>query len=154
MPGVWTVNSDGGSRGNPGPAGAGIVVRDPSGEVVARGGAYLGTVTNNIAEYEALLWGMRAARALGATKLLVRADSELAIKQMRGEYRVKNEGLKPLFLQAQTLCRAFEGVTFEHVRREANADADALANEAMDSRKYVGDAPEPPGGMRLFDTEA
>jgi ribonuclease HI len=154
MTGVWTVNSDGGSRGNPGPGGAGIVVRDPSGEVVARGGAYLGRVTNNIAEYEALLWGMRAARALGATKLLVRADSELAIKQMRGEYRVKNEGLKPLFLQAQALCRTFEGVTFEHVRREANADADALANEAMDSREYVGDAPEPPGGMRLFDTEA
>lgn len=155
MTGVWTVNSDGGSRGNPGPGGVGIVVRDPSGEIVARGGGYLGSVTNNVAEYEALLWGMRAARALGATSVLLRADSELVVKQMRGEYRVKNEGLKPLFLQAQTLVRAFASVKFEHVRREANAEADALANEAMDVRGTVGDAPEAPDSCAgtLFDRE-
>lgn len=145
MSDVWTVNSDGGSRGNPGPGAAGIVVRDPSGAIVARGGSYLGEVTNNVAEYEGMVWGMRAARALGAIALRVRADSELVVKQMRGEYRVKNAGLKPLFLQAQALVRTFDRVEFEHVRREANAEADALANEAMDTRGEVGDAPEAPG---------
>jgi ribonuclease HI len=149
---MWTVNTDGGSRGNPGPAGVGIVVRDPSGEVVARGGSFLGSATNNVAEYEAMLWGMRAARALGARSLLVRADSELMVKQMLGQYRVKNEGLKPLFLRAQELRRTFERVEFQHVRREANVEADALANEAMDARSDVGDAPEPPehGAETLF----
>ena len=150
---TWTVNSDGGARGNPGPGGVGIVVRAPDGALAARGGAYLGSVTNNVAEYHALLWGMRAARALGARRLLVKADSELIIKQLRGEYRVKNEGLKPLFLEAQQLCRAFDEITFTHVRREDNADADALANEAMDGRCLIGDAPEPPQVRRatLFD---
>ncbi len=153
--GVWTVNSDGGARGNPGPGGAGIVVRDPSGEVVARGGSYLGIVTNNVAEYEGVIWGMRAAHALGATSVRMRADSELVVKQMRGEYRVKNAGLKPLFLQARALVQTFASVEFEHVRREANAEADALANEAMDSRGEVGDAPESPGHCieTLFDRE-
>lgn len=149
---VWVVNTDGGARGNPGPGGAGIVLRSPEGGVVAKGGAYLGSVTNNVAEYEALLWGMRAALAHGATRLMVRADSELVVKQLRGEYRVKNEGLKPLFCQAQGLRRAFEAVEFVHVRREDNAEADAMANEAMDGRCIVGDAPEPPGttGATLF----
>ena len=141
MSGEWIVNTDGGSRGNPGPGGAGIVVRDPSGAVVAEGGAFLGSVTNNIAEYEALLWGMRAASALGARRLLVRADSELVVRQMLGQYRVKNAGLKPLFVEAQALQRSFEIVRFEHVRREQNAEADALANQAMDERAQVGDAP-------------
>ncbi|MBN2247257.1 MAG: ribonuclease HI family protein [Coriobacteriia bacterium] len=155
MSGVWTVNSDGGSRGNPGPGAAGIVVRDASGQIVARGGSYLGEVTNNVAEYEGVLWGMRAARALGAESVRMRADSELVVKQMRGEYRVKNEGLKPLFLQAQALVRAFAHVEFEHVRREANVEADALANEAMDARSDVGDAPEAPGACTgtLFGRE-
>lgn len=148
----WIVNTDGGARGNPGPGGAGMILRSPDGEVAASGGAYLGTVTNNIAEYEALLWGMRAALALGAKRLEVRADSELVVKQLRGEYRVKNEGLKPLFCQAQGLRRAFENVEFVHVRREQNAEADALANEAMDGTCRVGNAPEPPGecGTTLF----
>lgn len=145
MSGTWYLNSDGGARGNPGPAGVGIVLRSPDGEVALRGGAYLGEATNNVAEYEALLWGLRAARSLGARTLVVRADSELVVKQLRGEYRVKNEGLKPLFVQAQALRRAFESVEFVHVRREDNAEADALANEAMDGRCIVGDAPEPPG---------
>lgn len=150
---TWVVNSDGGARGNPGPGGAGIVVRGPDGSVVARGGAFLGTVTNNVAEYQALLWGLRAARALGATRVLVKADSELVVKQLLGEYRVKNEGLKPLFLEAQALRRMFSNVAFTHVRREDNADADALANEAMDGRCLIGDAPEPPDSRRatLFD---
>lgn len=153
MSGPWVVHTDGGARGNPGPGGVGVVVHAPDGTLAAQGGAYLGAVTNNVAEYEALLWGLRAALALGARDVLVKADSELVIKQMRGEYRVKNEGLKPLFLQARELERRFEAVTFTHVRRADNAQADALANEAMDSRGLVGDAPEPPrtGGRTLFD---
>lgn len=149
----WVLNSDGGARGNPGPGGAGIIVRRPDGSVAASGGAYLGSVTNNVAEYEALLWGLRVARCLGATELLVRADSELVVKQLRGEYRVKNEGLKPLFLKAQALRQAFASIEFQHVRRAENADADALANEAMDGRCTVGDAPEPPclAEGRLFE---
>jgi ribonuclease HI len=121
--------------------------------VAVRGGAFLGVVTNNVAEYEALLWGLRAAASLGARKLLVRADSELVVKQLRGEYRVKNEGLKPLFVAAQGLRRVFDSVEFVHVRRAENAEADALANEAMDGRCVVGDAPEPPGAAsgRLFE---
>ena len=146
MKAEWTVNTDGGARGNPGPGGAGIIVRDPSGSVVCRGGAFLGQVTNNAAEYEGLLWGLRAAIALGARKLHVRADSELVVRQMRGEYRVKNAGLRPLFLEAQSLRRQLDAVTFEHVAREHNAEADALANEAMDSQGTVGDAPSPPCG--------
>lgn len=153
MTGAWFVNTDGGSRGNPGPGGAGIVVTAPDGTVAARGGAYLGPVTNNVAEYEALLWGLRVARALGAKDVIVRADSELIIKQLNGEYRVKNEGLKPLFVAAQSMRRQFDSVTFKHVRRAENAAADALANEAMDGRSVVGNAPQPPGPYsdRLLD---
>lgn len=149
----WVLHTDGGARGNPGPGGAGIVLRRADGSIAAEGGAFLGTVTNNVAEYEALLWGLRAARALGVKDLLVKADSELVVKQMRGEYRVKNEGLKPLFCEAQTLRRGFQAVEFAHVRRAENAEADALANEAMDGACIVGDAPEPPqpGGGRLFE---
>lgn len=153
MSDTWVVNSDGGARGNPGPGGAGVIVRNPTGEVACRGGAFLGTVTNNVAEYEALVWGMRAARALGARTVEVRADSELVVKQMRGEYRVKNAGLKPLFIEAQGVQRQFERVTFVYVPRAQNAEADALANEAMDLRDSVGDAPDPPCGRpsTLFD---
>ena len=150
---TWVVNTDGGARGNPGPGGAGIVIRHPDGSVAAWGGAFLGTVTNNVAEYEALIWGLRAARELGAREVRVEADSELAVKQMRGEYRVKHAGLRPLFCEAQELVRAFERVEFVHVRREDNTAADAAANEAMDARSLVGDAPSPParGATRLFD---
>lgn len=140
----WVANVDGGSRGNPGPGAAAIVLRDPAGEVVASGGSFLGEVTNNVAEYEALLWGMRVAQELGARRLLLRADSELVVRQMRGEYRVRNEGLRPLFLEAQKLRRGFDQVEFEHVRRDENAEADALVNAALDSGGVVGDAPLAP----------
>ncbi|HSQ22426.1 MAG TPA: ribonuclease HI family protein [Coriobacteriia bacterium] len=140
----WIVNTDGGARGNPGPAGVGVVLRSPDGAIAAEGGAYLGETTNNVAEYEAVLWGLRAALAAGASHVEVRADSELVVKQMNGAYRVKSPGLRPLFLEAQQLRRRFERVEFVHVRREANAEADALANRAMDARAVIGDAPEPP----------
>jgi len=133
-----TLYTDGGARGNPGPAGIGFVVMSETGEERAAAGRYLGEVTNNVAEYEALLAGLRTARALGVDELLVRADSELVVKQMRGEYRVKHPNLRPLFVAAQELVRGFSKVRFEHVRRADNARADELANEAMDSRGDVG----------------
>ena len=149
----WIANADGGARGNPGPGAAGIVVRAPDGTVACAGGAFLGTVTNNVAEYEALLWAMRVAQALGARVLELRADSELVVRQMNGQYRVKSPGLKPLFAEAQRLRRGFESVSFVHVPRGQNAEADAWANEAMDTSSVVGDAPRPPGGelRTLFD---
>jgi len=141
-----TLYTDGGARGNPGPAGIGFVVISDTAEELAAAGRYLGEATNNVAEYEALLAGLRAARALGIEELLVRADSELVVKQMRGEYRVKHPNLKPLFATAQELVRGFAAVGFEHVRRADNTRADALANEAMDCRGEVGTCPDPAVG--------
>jgi ribonuclease HI len=134
------LRTDGGARGNPGPAGAGFVL-ERDGEVIVRGGAYLGETTNNVAEYEALIWGLENASAAGASNLIAYADSELVVKQMTGEYRVKNTNLKPLFARATDLSRALGHVDYVHVRREENRLADELANAAMDERDYIGDAP-------------
>ena len=122
---------DGGSRGNPGPAGYGVHIEQEDGSVVELK-ASLGLATNNVAEYSGLIAALRWAAAHAISKLLVRADSELLVKQMRGEYRVKSPGLQPLHEQARALARQIGDVTFEHVRREFNQDADRLANEAMD----------------------
>ncbi len=139
MPGTWVLNTDGGARGNPGPAGAGIILRDDSGEIVCRAGRYLGETTNNVAEYEGLLLGLEAAAERGARALEVRMDSELIVKQLRREYRVKHPNLKPLYAAAVSAMARFERVDVRHVRRAENAEADALANEAMDARTSVGD---------------
>lgn len=139
------LRTDGGSRGNPGPAGAGFVV-EVDGEIVCRGGRFLGSVTNNVAEYEALVWGLENVRELGHDEVTVFADSELLVKQVNGAYRVKNEGLKPLFVRALRLLREFAKWEVKHVRREQNTEADAMANEAMDSRDVVGDPVSRPGG--------
>ena len=149
---AFTLRTDGGARGNPGPAGAGFVLEDPSGAIVRSGARYLGFATNNVAEYEALICGLRVADAHGVRRLRVCADSELVVKQINGAYRVKNEGLKPLFATASKLLRRFESVDMVHVRRENNAAADALANEAMDLRADVGDGitDEPDPQARLF----
>ncbi|HZL06878.1 MAG TPA: ribonuclease HI family protein [Coriobacteriia bacterium] len=144
-----TLYTDGGARGNPGPAGIGFVLVSEAGDELAAAGRYLGETTNNVAEYEALLAGLCAARAVGADELLVRADSELVVKQMRGEYRVKHPNLKPLFVRAQELVRGFALVRFEHVRRAENARADGLANDAMDCQGDVGTwKAEPDGASR------
>ncbi len=126
--------TDGGSRGNPGPAGYGVQIVDPSdGTIIAELSESLGTATNNVAEYRALLAALAWAASNGVDHLHVRADSELLVKQMRGDYRVKNAGLRPLFEEARALCRRIGRVTFEHVRREQNREADRLANRAMDA---------------------
>jgi ribonuclease HI len=126
--------SDGAARGNPGPAGAGAVLKRPNGEVLAEVSGFLGHTTNNVAEYKALLMGLDRALNLGIRRIEVRADSELLIKQLRGEYRVKDEKLKLLFAEAKALLARFASTKLLHVRREQNADADRLANAGIDSR--------------------
>jgi len=125
------ANIDGGSRGNPGPAGYGVRIEQSDGTILELK-EFLGSCTNNIAEYSGLIAALRWAAEHAVSELRVRSDSELLVKQMRGEYRVKNPGLLPLYEDARALIRKIGGVTFEHVRREFNKDADRLANEAMD----------------------
>jgi ribonuclease HI len=139
----FALRTDGGARGNPGPAAAGFVLTAPDGSTIARGGRFLGSATNNVAEYEALLWGLRTALERAATPLTVYSDSELVVRQLEGRYRVKNEGLKPLYTEAKRLLGRLGDVRVVHVRREENKEADALVNEAMDCRGTVGDAGEP-----------
>ena len=129
------VNIDGGSRGNPGPAGYGVRFAGPDGSVVAEFSGTIGVATNNVAEYSGLLAALRYAIDHGYADLTVRSDSLLLVCQMRGEYRVKHPGLQPLHAEAQRLVARLGRVRFEHVRREANAHADRLANDAMDGKK-------------------
>jgi ribonuclease HI len=126
--------TDGAARGNPGPAGAGAVLLDRDGRVLARLGKYLGRQTNNVAEYEGLLLGLARAKALGARSVEVRADSLLLVKQLQGEYAVKNAALKELHARARALLRGFEHVDVRHVPREENALADEMSNRAIDER--------------------
>lgn len=128
------VFSDGASRGNPGPAGAGAVLALPSGEVVERLGLFLGTQTNNHAEYMGAILGLRRARALGAEAVELVADSQLLIRQLSGRYRVKSAGLKPLFEEAQGLLSQFRRHSLRHLPREENREADAMSNRAIDER--------------------
>lgn len=125
------VNVDGGSRGNPGPAGYGVRIEHEDGTVVELKRA-LPRATNNVAEYNGLVAALRWAVEHDVSALHVKADSELMVKQMKGEYRVKNPGLQPLYEEARALVKQIGRVKFEHVRRELNKDADRLANEAMD----------------------
>jgi ribonuclease HI len=126
---LWT---DGAARGNPGPAGIGAILKRVDGEVLYSGSEFLGHTTNNVAEYKAVLLGLAAALAQGVEHLEVRADSELLIKQLKGVYRVKAPGLKPLFDQARGLIARFRSVKLTHIRRELNAEADRLANRGID----------------------
>ncbi|WP_164010059.1 ribonuclease HI family protein [Pyxidicoccus trucidator] len=128
------VYSDGAARGNPGPAGAGAVLMDLDGNVVARLGKFLGHQTNNQAEYKGLLLGLKHAKALGAREVEVFADSELLIRQLGGRYQVKSPLLKPLFDEARLLLGAFSKVKLVHVPRAKNAEADEMSNRAIDER--------------------
>jgi len=130
---VLVVNVDGGARGNPGPAAIGVVVATRDGELVAELGETIGVATNNVAEYRALLRGIELAREHGADEVEVFGDSELVVKQVRGEYRVKDAGLKRLHAEARAALAGFGSWKLNHVRRELNARADALVNEALDA---------------------
>jgi ribonuclease HI len=132
MTAAYTLNCDGASRGNPGRAALGVSLLDPQGAPVAEFGRTLGVATNNVAEYEALIAGLEAALEHGAVPLEVRLDSLLLVRQVMGEFKVKAPGLKPLHRRAVHLLAALRDVRVTHVRREHNARADALANEALD----------------------
>jgi ribonuclease HI len=128
------LSTDGGARGNPGPAAYGYVLEADDGTVLAAHGEAIGVATNNVAEYRALVAGLEAAQRHGVDELEVISDSELLVKQMRGEYRVKNEALRTLSLEAARAARAIGDVTYTAVRREHNELADRLVNEALDAK--------------------
>jgi ribonuclease HI len=126
------VACDGASRGNPGPAGAGAQITDPDGVVLAEVAEGLGTATNNVAEYTAVIRGLERALELGAASVLLRSDSQLLINQLTGRYRVKSPHLQPLHRRVRQLAAGFDSIEFEHVRRERNTEADRLANQGVD----------------------
>lgn len=127
------VNVDGGARGNPGPAAIAAVVQEPGGGVLEEAAERIGTATNNVAEYRALLLGIERAAAIGATELELVGDSELIVKQVRGEYRVKDASLRELHSQVRAALAGFERWSIRNVPREENAHADRLVNEALDA---------------------
>lgn len=129
---AYRANIDGGSRGNPGPASYGVVIRDPRGQIVAKLKKYIGRTTNNVAEYYGLIAALDYAQQHAIRALRIESDSELLVRQMRGQYKVKSPELRPLFERASKMARAFDSFKIDHVYREQNAEADALANEAMD----------------------
>ena len=128
----WRLHTDGAARGNPGPAGIGVVLVRPDGEVADELARYIGTATNNVAEYTALITGLERALQFGVFDLEVFSDSELMVRQLNGQYKVKNEGLKPLFARVQQLAGQFRSIRYVHVPRERNRHADRLANEGID----------------------
>src|SRR6266496_2692948 len=127
----WLIRTDGGARGNPGPAAFAYTIERPGGPDVEEHG-FLGTSTNNVAEYTGLIRALERAKELGGRRLIVESDRELMVRQMNGDYQVKNAGLRPLYEEARQLCRRFENVEIRHIRRELNKRADRLCNEALD----------------------
>jgi len=148
VPAAYIANIDGGSRGNPGPAAYGVVIRNSRGEIVANLKKYIGRTTNNVAEYYGLIAALDYAQSHGVRALRIESDSELLVKQMRGQYKVKSDDLRPLFERARKMSRSFEWFKIEHVFRERNREADALANEALD------DTSRSPGSTVLVKPEA
>ncbi len=128
-----TVHVDGGARGNPGPAAVAAVVSDENGQVLTEAARVIGRATNNVAEYRALLLGIETAKALGGAELDLVGDSELIVKQVRGEYRVKNADLKPLHAEVRAALADLDAWSLRHVKRELNKEADRLVNEALDA---------------------
>ena len=135
---AFQANIDGGSRGNPGPASYGVVIRDPRGEIIARLKKFIGKATNNVAEYFGLIAALDYADTHGIRALRILSDSELLVKQMRGQYKVKSEDLRPLFERARKMSQSLESFRIEHIYREQNSEADALANQAMDETARGG----------------
>jgi ribonuclease HI len=127
-----TLHTDGGARGNPGPAGIGAVIQDLNGNQLKAIKEYIGETTNNQAEYRALLRGLTEVAAMGADKVTCYLDSELVVKQLNGQYKIKEPGLQDLAMDVIRLKQKFKEISFKHVRREHNAAADKLVNEALD----------------------
>lgn len=126
------IHTDGGARGNPGPAGIGVVVYDVDKKILTEYGEYIGETTNNVAEYRAALKGLQIAQTMKAKKVQLFLDSELVVKQLNREYKVKNKDLGALFIQVYNIMQSFSQVKVIHVRRELNKEADRLVNEALD----------------------
>lgn len=126
-----TLHTDGGARGNPGPAGIGVFLQISDGEKIEHA-EYIGKATNNVAEYTALLRGLEMAQEKQVNEIKCFLDSELVVKQLNGQYRVKNADLKSIFLQVKTIANTFDSISFVHVRREKNKVADKLVNQAID----------------------
>jgi ribonuclease HI len=131
------IRTDGGARGNPGPAAAGVVIKDEQAQTVFACGFFLGKATNNVAEYSGILRALEAARELGGTELELFSDSELIVKQLNGEYRVKNAHLKEYYRQIVALLHQFDKVSIQHVYRSDNVEADALVNQALDAEMDI-----------------
>lgn len=129
---AYRINIDGGSRGNPGPAAYGVLIRDANGGVVAKLKKYIGRFTNNVAEYYGLIAALDYAQSHDVRAIRIESDSELLVKQMRGLYKVKSADLQPLYERAQKMSKGFDSFRIDHVYREQNREADALANEALD----------------------
>ena len=145
---VFRLHTDGGARGNPGPAGIGVVLEGPDGNSIAEIAKGIGWATNNVAEYKALIEGLETAAAHGAKELIVYLDSLLVAQQMRGKFKVKHKGLRPLHTIARELTKRFNAVRFEAVPRAKNAEADRLVNEGID--RWLEENPdyEPPPEMK------
>jgi ribonuclease HI len=127
------INTDGGARGNPGPAGIGVIIKTPDGELLYEYGGYIGEATNNVAEYKALIKSLEEAKHLGGTSLRIQMDSELIVKQMKGVYKIKEPTLQGLAQEVIKLLKNFTDHSFVHVRREFNKEADAMVNQAIDA---------------------
>jgi ribonuclease HI len=128
-----TLFTDGGARGNPGPAGIGVLLRDDDGVVLGEMAEGIGVASNNVAEYKALIAGLEMAHEQGITHLDIYLDSQLVVSQMKGEWKIKNVNLRPLAIKAHSLMQRFEQAGISHVRRESNTEADKLANQGMDA---------------------
>jgi probable phosphoglycerate mutase len=144
--GVYVANIDGAARGNPGPASYAVIVRAPDGSTQFRIGKYLGRATNNVAEYYALIGALDYAQSHHISRLAVRSDSELLVRQMQGRYKVKSPDLRPLHERAQKMARALGHFEIAHVRREQNSEADELANLALDATGTIGGKTEAASG--------
>jgi len=135
LPERLVVNVDGGSRGNPGPAAIAAVVRGPDGELIEERGEAIGRATNNVAEYRALLLGIERAKQLGAAEVELVGDSELVVRQVKGQYKVKDAALRELYTQVRGALAGFDRWSIRHVRREHNAEADRLVNQTLDGHR-------------------
>ena len=138
LTGTFALYTDGASRGNPGEAGAGVVILDNNGEELVARSFYLGKCSNNVAEYKALIFGLRQALELGCRRLDIFLDSQLIVRQIQGKYKVKNAGLKPLFAEVRQLLTKLTSFTISHVPRSDNKRADELANRGIDDKKNFG----------------
>ncbi len=147
------IMTDGAARGNPGPAGIGAVISDSNGTVIEEHSSYIGEATNNVAEYRALIMALVEVRKHNAQELVIRLDSELLVKQLNGEYRVKNAGLAPLYAAARSLLKGYRRCDIGHIPRARNREADRLANEAIDrydAGELQVEEQTPSGQGRLF----